>query len=99
LLLDDFADVTPQLLRTAYVEALYRADDFEFERLTQSFWYSFIMDVARQQSVEAVQQKFPTAAEDSSFCRPAMPFAATHGGARTSTSASASAKRTPVVSC
>ena len=26
LLLDDFADLTESLLRTAYVEALYRAD-------------------------------------------------------------------------
>eukprot|EP01034_Spumella_vulgaris_P023973 gene23973-30259_t len=35
LLLVDFDEITPLLLRTAYVEALYRADDFEFERLTQ----------------------------------------------------------------
>eukprot|EP01034_Spumella_vulgaris_P022823 gene22823-28996_t len=35
LLVEDFDQVTPELLRTAYVEALYRADDFEFERLTQ----------------------------------------------------------------
>jgi hypothetical protein len=38
LLVDDFSELTPELLRTAYVEALYRVDEFEFERLTQSYW-------------------------------------------------------------
>lgn len=31
LLVDDFDEVAPELLRVTYVEALYRADDFEFE--------------------------------------------------------------------
>jgi hypothetical protein len=46
LLVDDFDEVTPELLRTAYVEALYRADDFEFERLPQSFLWPFITNVS-----------------------------------------------------
>ena len=43
LLVEDFSDVTPALLTgRPYVEAVYRADEFEFERLTQSFWYNVI---------------------------------------------------------
>jgi len=52
LLVDDFADVTPDLLRNAYVEAVYRADDFEFERLKQSYWWSVIMEVSRAGNIK-----------------------------------------------
>jgi hypothetical protein len=38
LLLDDFDVITEPLLRSAYVEAMYRADEFEFERLRMSYW-------------------------------------------------------------
>lgn len=37
LLLDDFAEISPFIVRQAYVEALYRADDWEYERITQRF--------------------------------------------------------------
>lgn len=52
LLVDDFADITPDLLRTAYVEAVYRAGDFEFERLKQSFWWSVIMNVSASGNIQ-----------------------------------------------
>ena len=32
LLVEDLSEVTLELLRQAYVEAVYRADEFEFER-------------------------------------------------------------------
>jgi hypothetical protein len=74
LLVDDFADVTPALLRMAYVEALYRADEFEFERLTQRYWRSFLMKVSTTKSSQVVYDAFPPQAEDANFMRPAVYF-------------------------
>lgn len=68
--MDDFHDVTPALLRMAYVEALYRVEEFEFERLTQSFWWTFIMNVSTTRSSQTVYDKFPPEADDPSFVRP-----------------------------
>ena len=56
--MDDFADVTPQLLREAYVEALYRVDEFEFERLTQSYWYDLIGKVASTKSSRPLFKRY-----------------------------------------
>jgi hypothetical protein len=70
LLVEDFDEVTPQLLRMAYVEALYRVEEFEFERLTQSFWWSFIMNVSIAMKTEAIYEKFPLESEDAHFARP-----------------------------
>lgn len=97
--MDDFADVTPALLRTAYVEALYRADagEFEFERLTQSFWYSFIMRVSRAQNTSAVLEKFPLESEDYTFTRPLVPFVCEVKDGKST--CGAGTKRTPVKSC
>ena len=36
LTVEDFAVITPELLRDAYIEAVYRAEEFEYTRLTQS---------------------------------------------------------------
>jgi hypothetical protein len=93
LLVDDFDAVTPQLLRTAYVEALYRADDFEFERLTQSWWWTLLLNVSRAQSAEALLNKFPLEAEDPSFARPLEPFTCPPRGCGPGT------KRTPRSYC
>ena len=50
--MDDFDELTPQLLRAAYVEALYRVDEFEFERLTQSYWHALIGKVSDSMSTQ-----------------------------------------------
>ena len=55
--MDDFDELTPQLLRAAYVEALYRVDEFEFERLRQSYWHALIGKVARSTSSQPVFDK------------------------------------------
>ena len=75
LLVEDFYDITPQLLRSAYVEAIYRADEFEFERLTQSFWYSVIANVSYSKSLQPMLDKFPMEAELTNFARPKEPYA------------------------
>lgn len=74
LLVDDFDDVNPELLRSAYVEAMYRAKEFEFERLTQSFWYSVIGNVSKSMSMTPLLEKFPMEAEDITFARPKIPY-------------------------
>jgi hypothetical protein len=75
LLVEDFDDITPALLHSAYVEALYRADEFEFERLTQSFWYGVIANVSYSKSVQPMLDKFPMEAELPNFARPKVPYA------------------------
>jgi hypothetical protein len=74
LLVEDYDQITPELLRTAYVEALYRVNEFEFERLTQSFWWRFLNNVSRRKSTKAVLDKFPIEAEDPDFMRPYYPM-------------------------
>lgn len=74
MLVDDFDNVTPQLLRMAYVEALYRVHEFEFERLTQSFWWNFIMNVSVSMNSQSIHEKFPLEAEDPNFARPFVRF-------------------------
>ena len=74
LLVDDFYDITPELLRAAYVEALYRADEFEFERLTQRFWFTVIANVSATMSVVPLLEKFPMKAEEPNFARPREPY-------------------------
>ena len=101
--MEDFDEVTPSLLRTAYVEALYRASagDFEFERLTQSFWWSFVMNVSTsagisaQAAQEAINAKFPPQSEDPTFARPLIPYNCGQNGML----CGFGTKRTPRSSC
>ncbi len=74
LLLEDFDEITPQLLREAYVEAIYRADDFEFERLKQSFWLDVIANVSYSKSTQPLLDAFPMEAEEQDFVRPKVPY-------------------------
>eukprot|EP00607_Mallomonas_marina_P008592 CAMPEP_0182420932 /NCGR_PEP_ID=MMETSP1167-20130531/6044_1 /TAXON_ID=2988 /ORGANISM="Mallomonas Sp, Strain CCMP3275" /LENGTH=241 /DNA_ID=CAMNT_0024597523 /DNA_START=874 /DNA_END=1599 /DNA_ORIENTATION=- len=94
LLVDDFAYVTPQLLRTAYVEAMYHADDFEFERLTMSFWWNVIFNVSMTGHIGPMLDKFPMRAEDTTFTRPRKPYEC----GRTNTCGTGT-KRTPAKTC
>jgi hypothetical protein len=71
---DDFYDVTPELLRSAYVEAVYRREEFEFERLRQSYWYSVIYNVSVTGHAGPMIDKFPMEAETPYFVRPFDPF-------------------------
>jgi hypothetical protein len=91
---DDFDDVTPELLRVAYVEALYRVDDFEFERLTQSFWLKLIEAISTEKSSRYLFEIFPPhLSVDSTFARPLESFQCSDRGCGDGT------KRTPKSSC
>lgn len=74
LLVEDFAVVTPTLLRTAYLEAIYHATDFEFDRLTQQFWHNLIFNVSTAKSSQPLLELFPYSAIDLNFTRPLVPF-------------------------
>ena len=45
LLLDDFADVTPAVVRQAYIEALYRVEEWEYTRITERHWVTILKEV------------------------------------------------------
>jgi hypothetical protein len=94
LIVDDFDDVTADLLRSAYVEAMYRLKDFEFNRLTQSFWWSAIANISSMRTTQPLLDTFPMAAVDENFARPRELFDChTKGTCGTGT------KRIPKKSC
>lgn len=70
LIVDDFADVTPSLLRQAYVEAVYRAPDFEYFRLKQSYWADLLFNVSAAGTIDPLLHLHPMEAEDLNFRRP-----------------------------
>ena len=45
LTVEDFAVITPEMLRDAYVEAIYRAEEFEYNRLTQTVSHRTMIEV------------------------------------------------------
>lgn len=58
LLVEDFDEVTPELLHQAYLEAIYRVDEFEFERLTLNFWINFIYKVSKDGKSSKILERF-----------------------------------------
>lgn len=70
LLMEDFDEVTPELLHQAYLEAIYRADEFEFDRLTLKFWIDFIYNISKDGRSSKILETFPIESEDSQFARP-----------------------------
>ena len=94
LLVEDFAVLTPLLLRTAYIEALYRSTDFEYQRLTMSFWFDVILNVSASRSIQPLLHYFPMHAEDPGFTRPRVPF-----DCWKTNSCGPGTKRIPKISC
>lgn len=77
LLVEDYSTVTPALLRAAYIEAIYRTmkGDFEFQRLTQSYWYSLIMHISRTKTLDSILDRYPMhPIEKQNFTRPVHAF-------------------------
>lgn len=94
LLVDDFADLTPKLLRQAYLEILYRADEWEYERITKQYWERLLYEVADSASLEPMLKRHPMSAEEADFTRPLVPYDCEKmGGCGLGT------KRTPKKSC
>lgn len=57
--MDDFADVTPDLVAQAYVEAVYHADEWQYERLTLPFWKDMIRKASVDMSSDVFFHHFP----------------------------------------
>jgi hypothetical protein len=74
LAVDDFASVTPALVHSAYVEALYRREEWEYRRLMKSFWKELLFTVAEQKRSQRLMDLFPMRAVDQGFTRPLFAF-------------------------
>lgn len=90
LLVEDFADLTPKMIRQAYIESIYRADEWEYKRLTQRFWVRLLYKVSETGDLSIMTRLFPMTAEDNSFTRPMIPFDCSKGCGK-------GTKRTPKV--
>jgi hypothetical protein len=74
LLVDDYYYVTEQMLREAYVEALYRAHKWEYERITWQWYERLLYEVSYAQDIAPMLKKHPMSAVDLNFTRPLIPF-------------------------
>ena len=74
LLVDDFAYVNPEIIHSAYLEALYRRDEWEYYRLTKRFWKKLITGVAKAKDNRLLLDLFPMKAMDEGFTRPLFAF-------------------------
>jgi hypothetical protein len=74
LMLDDYADLNANLLRQAYAEALYLAEEWEYERMTRRYWQSLIYETAETSSLEPLLSKHPMSAADETFTRPLVHY-------------------------
>lgn len=74
LLVDDYSEVTPLMVRTAYIEAIYHADEWEYERLTRKFWENVIKSVAAASSTDEMMRILPDRGIDYNFARPMIPY-------------------------
>lgn len=70
LFVDDYADVTADMIREAYVEAIYRADEWEYERLTMKFWRDTVFEVTKTENASFMLERHPMSAVDEGFTRP-----------------------------
>lgn len=94
LFVDDYADLTADIIRSAYVEAIYRADEWEYERLTTKHWYDVLFQTAMTESLDYALEKHPMKAVDTGFTRPYTYFNCERmGGCGPGT------KRTPLNKC
>lgn len=98
LLVDDFADVTPFLIRQAYVEALYRSESWEYRRMSKQYWQNLMMNVSVSKSIQPLLDQHPMHAVDQGFTRPLIPFSC-NGKTGDTTGCGEGTKRTPVSSC
>lgn len=76
ILVDDYSEVNEDMLKQAYVETMYRASEFEYFRLRQSFWTDIIGFTASSEmnkNGDFLAKVFPMRAEKKNFVRPFEP--------------------------
>eukprot|EP01035_Chromulina_nebulosa_P022397 gene22397-29001_t len=74
LLVDDFYDINPEMLRQAYVEALYWSEEWEYERMLVKHWEYMLFEASETASDEVLQRLHPMSGVDTNFTRPLVPF-------------------------
>jgi hypothetical protein len=83
LQLDDFAVVTPEVIRQAYVEVLYHAEfgRWDYRRMTQSWWEALIYDTARAKNISVLMERHPMPIfpDGVPFSRPLVPYDCSKG--------------------
>ena len=95
LFVDDFAEVTPFMIRQAYIEALYLVDQWEYKRMTKAHWINLIRNVSQTNSIQPLLDAHPMSAVDINFTRPLIPFDCGRNGIE----CGKGTKRTPKKSC
>ena len=61
-------------------KAIYRADEWEYERLSGKWYNDLIFQMSAEKSMRVLQEKHPIEAIDSTFTRPLIPFDCTIKG-------------------
>lgn len=74
LLVDDYAELTPFLIKQAYIESIYRLDEWEFDRLTSHYWNRLLYLVSETSNITHMTHRHPIFPEDETFTRPLVPF-------------------------
>ena len=97
LMVDDFADVTPELVRQAYAEAIYRLSDWDYSKLTHKWWEHLILEIASTGLSSTGTYYLPMKGVDENFTRPMAPY--TCGPYSSGSCTGAGTKRVPAQSC
>ncbi len=97
LMVDDFADVTPELVRQAYAEAIYRLSDWDYSKLTHKWWENVISEIASTGLSSTGTYYLPMKGVDEHFTRPMAPY--TCGPHSSGNCTGAGTKRVPAQSC
>lgn len=76
LLVDDFADLTSEMVKQAYVEALYRAslNQWDYKRITTRWWERLLYKISETKTISHLSRLHPIFPENSLFARPMVPF-------------------------
>jgi hypothetical protein len=59
LIVDDFADLTTELVQSAYIEALYLADEWDFTRLTYNYWSEMLKKTSQSGNIDYMLTRHP----------------------------------------
>ncbi len=77
LLVDDFYDLTKELLEQAYIEAIYRGlrNEWEFQRMKPSWWLEILFNASVSGTSDLLMERHPVkGVVDTDFTRPLVPF-------------------------
>lgn len=74
LFVDDYSELTSDIIRLAYVEALYRVDEWDYTRLTRKHWQDLVFQTSVTESLDYVMERHPMSAVDANFTRPYQYF-------------------------